>query len=406
MCVCSQFIGRISRRCTSRSTAVWRAGWPVAVDTRTRSLDPWPVGAQRSVDARWRRSQVSSSQRPYPKIRSPECPESWTSVFLLMRVLRGRKRQLAVAQRSSLKKKDRFSLLSRLFKSRTWVVKPLSVASQWSPFSWWRGVPFVQRREAAGRLESLFLLDIDCRLCSIVRVTVTCECAFHVTSSTCRWNSICCGKEAQYDALAMKFQLFFFLSASLSAAHYTDETAAYAVRTKMSFFAFFFCWVPNRRQPTCYKKHFTTGTVKRVHVWVERSSWVEPARERRQCYVAVSHYRCGSLTLQVWQSHIVAVFSLLFFLSCWTPWCSTWVTILPFEITWLLIPCCFMQAQPWARAIFLHRGVYSSLGWVIAKRESWAEQDSCSVSKATKFSASERECPSNAGLDSYSYLFA
>ena len=40
---------------------------------------------------------------------------------------------------------------------------------------------------------------------------------------------------------------------------------------------------------------------------------------------------------------------------------------------------------------FLHRGVYSSLGWVIAKRESWAEQDSCSVSKATKFSA-EREC--------------
>ena len=57
-----------------------------------------------------------------------------------------------------------------------------------------------------------------------------------------------------------------------------------------------------------------------------------------------------------------------------------------------------MQAQPWA--IFLHRGVYSSPGWVIAKRESWAEQDSCSVSKETKFRAG-RECPSNAGLDSY-----
>ena len=50
VCVCSQFIGRVSRRCTPRSTAVWRAGWPVAVDTRY--LDPWPVGAQRSVDAR------------------------------------------------------------------------------------------------------------------------------------------------------------------------------------------------------------------------------------------------------------------------------------------------------------------------------------------------------------------
>ena len=67
------------------------------------------------------------------------------------------------------------------------------------------------------------------------------------------------------------------------------------------------------------------------------------------------------------------------------------------KLIWLLIPCCYLQAQAWA--IFLHRGVYSSLGWVIAKRESWAEQDSCSVSKATKFSA-ERECPSNAGLDS------
>ena len=50
VCVCSQLIGRVSRRCTPRSTAVWRAGWPVVVDTR--SLDPWRVGAQRSVDAR------------------------------------------------------------------------------------------------------------------------------------------------------------------------------------------------------------------------------------------------------------------------------------------------------------------------------------------------------------------
>ena len=35
MCVCSQLIGRVSRLCTPRSTAVWRAGWPVAVDTRS-----------------------------------------------------------------------------------------------------------------------------------------------------------------------------------------------------------------------------------------------------------------------------------------------------------------------------------------------------------------------------------
>ena len=35
VCVCSQFIGRVSRRCTPRSMAVWRAGWPVAVDTRS-----------------------------------------------------------------------------------------------------------------------------------------------------------------------------------------------------------------------------------------------------------------------------------------------------------------------------------------------------------------------------------
>ena len=44
------------------------------------------------------------------------------------------------------------------------------------------------------------------------------------------------------------------------------------------------------------------------------------------------------------------------------------------------------------RASFLHRGVFSPLGWVIAKRETW-------LSGLTKFSA-ERECPGNAGLAS------
>ena len=35
VCVCSHFIGHVSWRCTPRSTVVWRAGWPVAVDTRS-----------------------------------------------------------------------------------------------------------------------------------------------------------------------------------------------------------------------------------------------------------------------------------------------------------------------------------------------------------------------------------
>ena len=112
---------------------------------------------------------------------------------------------------------------------------------------------------------------------------------------------------------------------------------------------------------------------------------------KRQCYVAVSHL------IQLWQSDIVAVFSLLFFRAVEHHGVQPESLCHHSKFTWLLIPCCYLQAQPWA--IFLHRGVYSSLGWVIAKRESWAEQDSCSVSKATKFSA-ERECPSNAGLDS------
>ena len=112
----------------------------------------------------------------------------------------------------------------------------------------------------------------------------------------------------------------------------------------------------------------------------------------RQCYVAVSHL------IQLWQSDIVAVFSLLFFRAVEhrhgvQPESLSYHS----KLTWLLIPCCYLHAQPWE--IFLHRGVYSSLGWVIAKRESCAEQDCCSVSKATKFSAG-RECPSNAGLDS------
>ena len=204
-----------------------------------------------------------------------------------------------------------------------------------------------------GKVGELFLLG--CRLCSILRVTVTCECAFQMTPSTCPWNSICCGKEAQYDASAMKFRLSFYVGfLTRQSPHWRNR------RIRCPYpFRLFFCGVPNHRQPTCSKFFFTT--VKRVHACVsraiaKRSSWVKPGRERN-----------GNV---MWQSHN-SCFSLLFF-----PWCSTWVNVLPFKIkmtSFSKAKAAGRQAQRWA--IFLHRGVCSSLGWVMAKRESWAEQE-------------------------------
>ena len=85
----------------------------------------------------------------------------------------------------------------------------------------------------------------------------------------------------------------------------------------------------------------------------------------------------GSETAMLCCSLSLTVFSLHFFPTWyWTPWCSTWVTILPFEIkmaSFSKAKADIMQAQRWA--IFLQGGVCSSLGWVIAKRESWAEQE-------------------------------
>ena len=62
----------VSCRGTPRLTAVWRAGWPVAVDTRS------PACGSSTKRGRSLGSQVSSSHRPqaYPKIRSHECPEA------------------------------------------------------------------------------------------------------------------------------------------------------------------------------------------------------------------------------------------------------------------------------------------------------------------------------------------
>ena len=100
----------------------------------------------------------------------------------------------------------------------------------------------------------------------------------------------------------------------------TPTKRPHTLSTRRGPFRHFFCRVPNRRQPTCSRKNFTA--VKWVHVWVERSRSVRVRWSQGRTETAML---CGSLTL--------AVFSVLFFpTSYWTPWCSTWVTILPFEI--------------------------------------------------------------------------
>ena len=89
-----------SWHCTPRSTAVWHAGCPVAVDTR--SLASCGSSTKRGRSLKKKPGKLIAAA--LSKGRSPECPEFWTSAFLLLRVLR--KPQRAVAQRSPLKKKD------------------------------------------------------------------------------------------------------------------------------------------------------------------------------------------------------------------------------------------------------------------------------------------------------------
>ena len=106
-----------------------------------------------------------------------------------------------------------------------------------------------------------------------------------------------------YDASAMKFQLFCRLpNPPLTAPMKPPHTLS----VQRCPFLPFFCRVPNRRKPTCSKNNFTT--VKRVHVKLHEFVCETSDREtielggagegaKRQCYVAVSHYSCGSLTL-------------------------------------------------------------------------------------------------------------
>ena len=84
--VCSHLIGRVSRHRTPRSRAVWRAGEPVTIDTHSLACGS-PMKRGRSLKMR---SQVSIvdrhpnclTHRSGPKIRSPECPESWRRSYL------------------------------------------------------------------------------------------------------------------------------------------------------------------------------------------------------------------------------------------------------------------------------------------------------------------------------------
>ena len=290
MSVCSHFIGRVSRRCTPRSTEVWRAGWPVAVDTR--SPDPWRVGAQRSVDVRWRRSQVSSSQRPYPKIRSPECPESWTSVFLLMRVLR--KRPPAIVQRSPLKKKDGFSCRHCFPDFSRAELKWLNHFRSRSRHSVdWRGVPFVQTREAVGRSDNLFCWIAVCAPSFVWQWPVS------VLFFSCDFVNMSVKQHMlrqrnPYDASAMKFRILFFCRLP-NPPLTTPTKPPHTLSVWRCPFSPFFSSGSQPPPTNVFKKNFHHSEMSSCvsRAIVKGSSWVEPGRERN-----------GNV---MWQSDIIAL---------------------------------------------------------------------------------------------------
>ena len=133
-------------------------------------------------------------------------------------------------------------------------------------------------------------------------------------------------QRSPYDASAMKFQLLFCRLPNPPLTTPTKPPHTLSVRRCPFSPLFFFVGFPTAANQRVPKKNFTTSETSSC----ETSSCVSRAIElggagegtNRQCYVAVSHL------IQLWQSHIVAVFSLLFFPSC----CSTRVTILPFDI--------------------------------------------------------------------------
>ena len=256
------------------------------------------------------------------KGRSPECPESWTSVLLLLRVLR--KRQRAVAQRSPLKKKDSSSCrhcFPDFSRAELEWLNPLSVA--WSPFTDAGFRSFKDRVKLREGRRAFFvgLPSVLHRSCdSDLWVRFSCD---FVNMSVKQ--HICCGKEALMMLRRWSFSFFFFCR--LPNPPLTHRRNLCVRRCP---FSPFFCRVPNRRQPTCSKKNISPQWNEFMCESSDREAIeLGGAGEgtKRQCYVAVSHL------IQLWQSDIVAVFFPALFPSCWTPSCClTWVTILPFDI--------------------------------------------------------------------------
>ena len=255
---------------------------------------------------------------------------AWLSRILYLRVFAGPSETTA-SRRSTFSSQEEKSLTCRhCFPdiSLEWVNRfGRAVAIRLMRGSACRHLWFVRRREAAGRpVRELFLLS--CLLCSIVRVTVTCQGAFQMSPSTCQWNSICCGKEALMMLWRWSFGFFYvgFLTRPSPNRRNRRIRCPYPFRL-------FFLSGSNRRQPKWWKKEFhhskTSSYVSRVIV--KRLSWVELGRERN-----------GNV---MWQSHI-SCFSLLFF-----PWCSTWVNILRFKIkmaSFSKAEAAVRQAQRWA----------------------------------------------------------
>ena len=217
-----------------------------------------------------------------------------------MRVIR--KRQRAVAQRSPLKKKDNFSC-RHCFPdfSRAELEWLNHFRSRGRHSVDWRGVPFVQRREAAGRSESLFVglpsvlhrsFDSDLWVrfsCDFVNMSVK----QHMLR-----------QRSPYDASAMKFQLFVCRLPNPPLTTPTTPPHTLSVR-RYPFRLFFFV-----RFPTSANQRVPKKISQRVHVWVERSRSDRVGWSRGGSETAML---CGSLTWQhVAVSHCSCFFPGLF----------------------------------------------------------------------------------------------
>ena len=177
--VCILSAAHISRRRTPRSRAVWRAcglasrGWHPLPGVWELN-EAWTLAeAEKPGEHRRSTSKLAHyTHRCGPVQRSDRLNlqnpgEDRTSVFL--RILR--KRQRAIAQRSHLKKKDSFSCrhcnncFPDFARAELEWLNHFRSCGRHFDWRWW--VPFVRRREAVERSESLFvgLLSVLHRSC-------------------------------------------------------------------------------------------------------------------------------------------------------------------------------------------------------------------------------------------------